>query len=242
MSVCCSFIYCPIICSSNLNPFINPTFSILLEFSTSVIWVMVIAAILLVIWSMKVLSIWHCVGYCYIFRLRLDDTNLVFSISLILNYFLYNIFLREHLPNIASEIGKIRSFQYTVFAQWKVFALNKVVEQTKMLPRDWQLTDGWDLQMFLSTLVQSIIMIRSEPRTLPVIFKDLPKQVKHLPKRIIKDDQKKINAVLFYHLYCYLNESRCNYCFHFQKIQMMSPCHQFIRFHFHLSMQSFCFG
>ena len=143
------------------------------------------------------LSIWHCVGDCHTFRLRLDDTNLVLSIGLILNYLLYNIFLREHLPNIASEIGKIDSFQYTVFAQWKVFALNKVVEQTKILPRDWQLTDGWDLQMFLSPLVQGIIMIRSEPRTLRVIFTDLSKQVKHLPKRIIKDDQKKINAVLF---------------------------------------------
>ena len=40
-------------------------------------------------------------------------------------------------------------------------------------------------------------MIRSKPRTLRVIFADLSKQVKHFPKRIIKDDQKTINAVLF---------------------------------------------
>ena len=37
----------------NLSHLINPTFSILLEFLASVTWVMVIAAILLVIWSMK---------------------------------------------------------------------------------------------------------------------------------------------------------------------------------------------
>ena len=37
----------------NLSPFMNPTFSILLEFCPLSLWVMVIAAILLVIWSMK---------------------------------------------------------------------------------------------------------------------------------------------------------------------------------------------
>ena len=30
--------------------------------------------------------------------------------------------------------------------------MNKVAEQIKMLPRDWRLIDGWDLQMFLLPL------------------------------------------------------------------------------------------
>ena len=38
----------------NLSPYINPTFSTLLELLASVTWVMVIAAVLLIIWSMKV--------------------------------------------------------------------------------------------------------------------------------------------------------------------------------------------
>ena len=65
-----------------------------------------------------------------------------------------------------------------------------------MLPRDWQLIDGWDRQVFLGPLKQVIIMI-SEPRTLRVISKNLSEQLKHCSKKIIKDNQKTINDVLF---------------------------------------------
>ena len=37
--------------------------------------------------------------------------------------------------------------------------MNKVVEQIKMLPRYWQLIDGWNLQVFLGPLEEIIIMI-----------------------------------------------------------------------------------
>ena len=52
------------------------------------------------------LNICHYVWDYHTFRLCLDKSNLVLSISLILNCFLYNIFLGQHQPNIASEIGE----------------------------------------------------------------------------------------------------------------------------------------
>ena len=144
------------------------------------------------------LSIWHYVRDCHISRLRLDDMNLVFSIGFTLNCFLYNIFLGQHQPNIAPEIGKIWSFPYTVTQQdGKNYKFFERCLHWIMLPRDWRLIDGCDVQMFLWPLEQFIIMIRTKPRTLRVIFTDLSKHVKHFPKRIIKDDQKTINAVLF---------------------------------------------
>ena len=76
-----------------------------------------------------------------------------------------------------------------------MFPMNKVAEQTKMLLRDWRLIDSWDLQVFLRPLEQVVILI-SEPQALQVIFENLSEQVKHFTKRIIKDDQKIINAVL----------------------------------------------
>ena len=78
----------------NLSPFINPKFSILLEFLASVTWVMVIAAILLEFDPWKsMLSIWNYDRDCHTLCLCLDNMNIVLSIGLILNWFLYNIFL-----------------------------------------------------------------------------------------------------------------------------------------------------
>ena len=154
------------------------------------------------------LSIWHYVWDYHTLRLCLDNPNLVLSIGLILNCFLYNIFLGQHKPNITSEIGEIWSFQYTVTQQdWKnhkfferCFQWIRYLSKLKCyheIGKISNVTKRWlGSPSVLGPLEHVIIMI-SEPRTLRVISKNLSEQVKHFPKRIIKDDQKTINAVLF---------------------------------------------
>ena len=62
------------------------------------------------------LSIWHYVWDCHTFCLHLDDTNLVLSSGLILNCFLYNIFLRQHQCCIQMYFGIV----WTVWVPKKV--------------------------------------------------------------------------------------------------------------------------
>ena len=58
-----------------------------------------------------------CPGLSHLPSLLRQHEPGVLSIGSIMNCFLYNIFLGQHQPNIASEIGKIWFFRYTVTQQ-----------------------------------------------------------------------------------------------------------------------------
>ena len=62
-----------------------------------------------------------------------------------------------------------------------------------MLPRDWQLIDGWDLQVFLGPLEQFIIMI-TDTQTLRVISKSLSVSKSNIFRKELSKTTRKLKS------------------------------------------------